>query len=219
MQGEGITALLTEFGRLLGAGQPPANWPGSMGQIVGAMADTTCRESLLAGFADALRSRGASRDGNSALLAALSGDSVAVCAMREQLAALFQSAQETAGDNSRDVTRRAVALALLAHADFRTVGETLLALVDPSQPVDVQARAIRALAGMHDERIAASLASAERFAAYSPVLREEVLSALLSGKQHLPGLIAAIESGAVSTGAIDSLRRRQLTEHRRSGTS
>ena len=58
---------------------------------------------------------------------------------------------------------------------------------------------------MHDERIAASLASAERFAAYSPVLREEVLSALLSGKQHLPGLIVAIESGAVSTGAIDSL--------------
>jgi len=40
---------------------------------------------------------------------------------------------------------------------------------------------------------------------------------MLSGKDHLPGLLAAVEAGAVPAGAIDSIRRKQLTEHQQAG--
>jgi putative membrane-bound dehydrogenase-like protein len=211
--GEGVTSLCSEVGRMLGAGQPDANWAKLVGQMLSANTSADSRDSLLAGFAEALRSRGANPNGGSGLYAALRGDISEIRATRDKLDALIQSALRTASDPACKIEHRLVALALLTHAEYAAVGEQLLALVEPAQPAEVQARAIRALAGMQDERIAAALLSAERFPSYSPVLREEVLSAMLSGKQHLPGLMAAIESGTVPSGAIDSLRRRQLTEH------
>jgi putative membrane-bound dehydrogenase-like protein len=211
--GAGVISLYAEVGRMLGAGQPGTSWSALIAQMVNASTKADCRASLLAGFADALRSRGADPDGGSVLYAALRGDANELRGTRDKLDALIHSALQTSGDSACEIEHRLVALALLAHADYLTVGEPLLALVEPAQPADVQARAIRALAGMQDERIAAALLAAERFPSYSPALREEVLSAMLSGKQHLPGLMAAIESGTVPPGAIDSLRRRQLTEH------
>jgi putative heme-binding domain-containing protein len=109
---------------------------------------------------------------------------------------------------------RGQSLALLAHADFATVGPGLLKLVDAQQSATVQSGAVRALSLMKDDQIAAVLLESERFRGYTPRLREEVLSAVLAGPQHTPGLLAALESGAVPPNAIDSLRRRQLTEHR-----
>jgi putative heme-binding domain-containing protein len=67
---------------------------------------------------------------------------------------------------------------------------------------------------MRDDKIATTLLEAERFKGYTPRLREEVIGAMLSNPQHLPGLLSALESGAVPPNAIDTLRRRQLTEHR-----
>ena len=48
-------------------------------------------------------------------------------------------------------------------------------------------------------------------------MRDEVLSALVSQSHHLPGLLAALEDGRVPIGAIDALRRRQLTGSRDEG--
>jgi putative heme-binding domain-containing protein len=109
---------------------------------------------------------------------------------------------------------RRLSLALLAHADFVTAGERLLELVDPAEPTTVQSGAVRALGLMRAPAIAATLLEAERFRGYTPRLREEVVGTLLASSQHLPGLVDALESGAVPANAIDSLRRRQLTEHR-----
>jgi putative heme-binding domain-containing protein len=128
--------------------------------------------------------------------------------------ALFQQALTTAQDSNQPAERRRVALGLVAQGNFAQTGDALLTLVDPRQPSEVQAAAVRALGLMRDERIAATLLDAQRFPAYTPRLREDVLSTMLSNPQHLPGLMTAIEAGTVPRGAVDSLRRRQLTEHR-----
>ncbi len=127
---------------------------------------------------------------------------------------MISIALATAVDSQRDASQRKSAVALLACAGFDAAGKTLLAMIDPQQPVEIQSAAIRALAGMSDPSISAALVSADRFAAYSPVVREEVLAAILSSKDHLPGLLAALESGGVPSGAIDPLRRQQLTGHK-----
>jgi putative membrane-bound dehydrogenase-like protein len=177
-------------------------------------ANFVCSAALLTGFADALRSRGAKRDGGSVLVAALKSDDKDTAIAKKNLAAMFDHAVQIAKDAARDPRDRAVALGLLAHADFASAGSTLLGLVDPRQPAEVQSKAIRALGGMADATISATLLNDEQFAAYSPALREEVLSAMLSSKEHLPGLLAALESGAVPATAVDSVRRKQLTEHK-----
>jgi putative heme-binding domain-containing protein len=67
---------------------------------------------------------------------------------------------------------------------------------------------------MTDPVISETLLAEDRFPAYTPQLRDEVLSAMLSSGQHLPGLLAALEAEIVPTSAIDSLRRKRLTDHR-----
>jgi putative heme-binding domain-containing protein len=73
---------------------------------------------------------------------------------------------------------------------------------------------VRALGEQRDDRVAGALLAAGRFATYTPTMRDEVLSALGSQSRHLPGLLTALEDGRVPTGAIDALRRRQLTGSR-----
>jgi putative membrane-bound dehydrogenase-like protein len=211
--GQSIEQLFGELGRLLGASQPSEAWSAAFAQILDSKRTTTERAALITGMADALRSRTANRGSDSVLTSVLSDDDTTSKRLRGQLAALVADAVAVATDTTRDSASRKTAIALLGHVEFSTAGDKLVALVDPAQPVDVQAAAVHALAGMPDTAISAALLSADRFAAYSPAVREEVLAMMFSTKSHLPGLLAAIETGAVPKGAVDALRRKQLTEH------
>ncbi len=204
---EGAVELFAKFGRLIGAGQPQPRWANTLRRIVRSHCDFAGKAALLDGFCAALRARDVNLTDGS-LLHAVVGDSDV------ELNDLLSLATQIALDVDRDVKLRSVAVRLLAHADEQFTSPPLLSLIDPTQPAEVQSAAIRSLAGMADGRIAPDLLSAERFATYTPAIREEVLSGMLSSNTHLPGLLAAIESGAVPAGAINSLRRKQLTDHK-----
>ncbi len=211
----GGAVLFSETGRLLGAAQPAEAWPGLIHRILQASSvDFDGKASLLAGLADALRNRGVARDTGAVLGTVVATGAANKDADSAALAVLYAKALDTARDAAQPVARRQIALALLAHAEFAQVGKDLLTLVDTQQPSEVQSGAVRALGGMTDPGISASLLTEDRFPAYTPALREEVLSAMLASNQHLPGLLAAIEAEIVPLSAIDSLRRKRLTEHR-----
>jgi putative heme-binding domain-containing protein len=211
----GGAALLAELGRLLGAAQAAAAWPGLVHKALMARSvDFEGRAALLTGLADALRNRGFAREAGAVLAAVLASGAATRDADSAALADLFSSALALAGDSAQPLARRQLALAFLAHAEFAQVGKDLMALVDTQQPSEVQSGAVRALGGMTDPTISATLLAEDRFPAYTPLLRDEVLSAVLSSPQHLPGLLAALEAGIVPGSAIDSLRRKRLTEHR-----
>lgn len=204
--------LWHELGRLLGASVGPERWAEVIRKAVRDWPKVKFQDqaAFIAGLADSLRTRGASKTG--AVLTDLASDSkFGDDDLRQGLASLVDQAQQIAVKNDAEDLDRRVALELLAHTDFATSGEALLTLVEAQQPSSVQSAAVRALGLMRDPRIAARLLEGRRFAAYTPKLREEVVSAVLSGSQHLPGLLDALESGAVPPNAVDSLRRRQLT--------
>jgi putative heme-binding domain-containing protein len=67
---------------------------------------------------------------------------------------------------------------------------------------------------MNDPQIAAHLLTAERFPGYTPVVRDEVISALLTSPQHHAGVLTALEQNVIPLGAIDSLRRKALIDSR-----
>jgi len=208
---EGGPQLYVEFGRLLGASRPSEFWGADLREILAADGQLARRAPLVAGMADSLRQRGTVRDDSSVISPLLHADNSSLA--QEQFRSLVTQALHAARDGAATISQRRMAIALLAHVDFASVSETLLALVDPQQPTEIQSAAIRALCGMQDERVAVELLAATRFATYTPAVREEVLAGTLSNKDHLPGLLAALEQGAIPPGVVDPLRRKQIMSH------
>ncbi len=209
------TELLIGLGRLQGAGRPREEWPGFIRLVVADRPGFAPEEqaALLTGLAEAVRGRLASTDSGDVLSAAIG----AVPEGRElgvSVRKLVASMKSTASNADATIEGRSAAVGLLAFADFDQAGETLLGLVDPGQAKALQVAAVRALGQQRDDRVAGELLGAGRFATYTPSMRDEVLSALGSQSRHLPGLLTALEDGRVPTGAIDALRRRQLTGSR-----
>ena len=203
--------LFSELGRLLGASQAKESWPIVVARILNrADLEFAFSAALLAGLSDAVRNSGAARDRKSTLdVFAPEGGK-----LRDGLDRLLTLSLERAVAREETPVIRQTALNLLAHADFNQAGKALLPLVVPSEPAIVQAGAMRALGSMTDPCIAEEMLEEDRFAAYTPTLREEVLSALLGSPQHAEGIVAALESGAVPLNAVDPLRRKRLTEHK-----
>lgn len=214
-QAAGTPELYSELGRLLGASQPKEAWPELIHKIIQIpVSEFEVSASLLTGLADALRNKGVARESGAVLAAVVAAAPGDRAADTGALTTIFSTALGFASDAGQPVARRQIALALLAHSDFALAGPRLLALVDTQQPSAVQSGAVRALGSMTDPAIATDLLAEERFAGYTPTLREEVLSAMLSSPQHLAGILAALENGAIPPSAIDSLRRKRLVESR-----
>jgi putative membrane-bound dehydrogenase-like protein len=206
-------ALYAMLGRLLGA-DPSNTVPSAiLVQILESDEDFARRAALLTGIAESLRRR-AESDHAASLGEILKGDDPDAARARQHLSNLLKAALRQAADATLAQDERAVAIRLLAHAEFETAGEPLLALVSPQQPRDVQSAAVHALAGMQDASISRELLAADRFAEYSPTVQEEIVAAMLASDYQIPGLLDALDAGAVPRGAINSLRRKQLTDHR-----
>jgi putative heme-binding domain-containing protein len=167
---------------------------------------------LLTGFAEAARPR--LNDAADLLTAMIGRPAAANGALHNSVYDLVAKMARTALDSYQPLAARQAAVGLLAFTDYEHGGTPLLRVIDSGPPAALQIAAVRALGLQHDDRVAASLLAPERFARYSPQLRDEVLSALFSQSRHLPGVLQAIESGAIKPSAIDALRRRQLSQNR-----
>ena len=212
----GATDLLGDLARLVGASQPASDWPAALQTLVAAVRPLpfAAQSATLVGFAEALRLRRGGATG-SALQAVLKEDTDD--SDQKFFAKLFAQALDTvhaAADTPGQAETRAAAIDLLADADPAIVGDTLLSLVDRRETPDVQQAAVRALRNLDDPSFAAHLLDADRFRGYSPPLREAVLAAMLAEPRLQAQLLTALESGSIPVGMVDSLRRRQLTEHR-----
>ncbi|MFM8251247.1 MAG: PVC-type heme-binding CxxCH protein [Planctomycetota bacterium] len=214
------TDLFYELGRLLGAGREPTAVVEVLRVILVREQPSEFSETaaLLVGLAESLRNRGLAKDAASIWQAVLPAAAVDLAPIRAALAAQLRQALAIAGDTNLvtapDQARRRVALQLLATSDFASSGAALLNLIQPRESSELQVLAIRALGLMTHPDIAAQLLAADRFPAYTPVVRDEVLAALLASSQHHAGLLQALEQNIIPLGAIDTLRRKTLLESR-----
>ncbi len=205
--------LFSELGQLVGAATNPDDQAAAVKAAIALVQshDFSAQAALLAGLADTFRLR--SGGAGSRLQTALAGQNGSTSDEQEFLKGLFATALKIAEDSQQDIGRRQVAIALLGDGDAPAVGEAVLALVDAKQPLDVQLGAVQALRNLREPALAGKLLEADRFSGYTPPVREEVLSSMLSQSPYLPELLAALESEAVPVGMVDSLRRSQLTGH------
>jgi putative membrane-bound dehydrogenase-like protein len=88
----------------------------------------------------------------------------------------------------------------------------LLALVDPAQPAPVQSAAIAALARLDEPQVAGAFL--DRWPAFTPVIRREVLPLLLARPERALTLMAAVERGAVLRSELTPTQMAFLRSHR-----
>jgi putative membrane-bound dehydrogenase-like protein len=218
---ERLNVFASELGRIIGAGQPKEALPDLLRELTAQRSDKDVPDAqfsltlaVVSGFAEGVRNRGIGTPTRSALTSLLDGESPDAKQTRETVATLFRKAASIIADPRASLGLQVSAAGLLAQADFFLAGDGLLKLLRNQQPLELQRAAVRSLALMPGTEAASAMIMAERWQAYTPPIREAILSALLSQPRHLPALLSALEGGALPGSAVDSARRTQLMQNR-----
>jgi putative membrane-bound dehydrogenase-like protein len=210
---ESLTPMMAELGRILAAAVPPERFGPTLQELVasGSSSDLPWEMSAASGFGDALKSRGIDTQDRPPLIALAEGGSTE---LRDALHNLFKRSSELALDNHQPLTLRLPAISLLGHAEYLTSGKTLEQLIEPQQPSEIQTAAIRALGQFANTNAAAALVTRERWNAYTPAVRDIVLSFVTANTNSLQTLFDAIDRSDVAAFTVNADRRNQLMKHK-----
>ena len=210
-------AVMQDLGQLFGAAQTPERCLDLIVQITGPDAESGWQPAALSGIAQGLRDRGFGRDGQSAFMRLLSADSPQARAAMRRVALVLSQSSAMALDDNAPADQRLVAIALLGHTDYASAGGTLESLLASQHPPEIQVAAVRALSRLPDRAAAASLVEPRRWRAFTPQVREAVLSALVTDEQQTLVLLDALEKGAITGTELGPSRRARLASHRNAG--
>jgi putative heme-binding domain-containing protein len=144
----------------------------------------------------------------------LFSDSAQAAAARQRIESVLRRSSTLALDEQAPADLRLAAIELLGHIDYSSAGRTLERLLAAQHPSGIQVAAVRALSRLPDRAAAASLVEQHRWLAFTPQLRETVLSALMTDERQLHVLLDALEQGAIAPAALGPSRRSRLTNHR-----
>ena len=213
---EGMSAMLVELCRIVGVSESPQKLSALLGEVAASTdaKDLLWEEASITGMADGLRTRGIATNGVSPLMTLAGGDSASALLTRSRILDLLRHAIQSARDDYQPLHQRLIALGLLSQTDFATSGKLLQELVDPRQPAEIQVASIRGLGQMADPAAGAALVTKERWASYTPPVRDAVLTRLLNQPELIKTLLTAIESGAVPAWGVNEDRRAQLMRHK-----
>lgn len=166
---------------------------------------------LLSGFAEGLRSSKGNVGEHSALMNTVGLDSSNT---RRRIDEMVKRAATIAADPTQPLNRRLVAIGLLSHGDFVSVGSALESSLNPNQPSEIQIAAVRALTQMPGTNGGTALVRKEHWNGYTPAVREAVLSAMTAQTNFVQALLSGIESGDVPPWTVNPERRNNLMKHK-----
>jgi putative heme-binding domain-containing protein len=129
-----------------------------------------------------------------------------------ELGKIAAKAGEIAANETAEPIRRSAALQLLAELPTGDTLRTMVQLMQPSQPKDIQIAAARGVAQNLEPRLAKQISSKETWSALMPASRELLLNALASKRDLAPILVSAIESGSIPAWNLNPNRKRAVLE-------
>jgi putative membrane-bound dehydrogenase-like protein len=206
--------VMQDAGQLFGAAESRERCLDLIVQITDPAAEFGWQPAALLGIAQGLRARGSGAEGRSALMTLLTGDAPEVRSATAHVDATLSRTAALALDDRAPVDQRLAAIALLGQTDAATAGDTLVRLLAPQHPADLQTAAVRAIVQLRDAPTASRLVDTSRWQSYTAQLREAVLSALMADDQQVMVLLDAVERDAVPATAVGPLRRSRLMNHR-----
>jgi putative membrane-bound dehydrogenase-like protein len=171
--------------------------------LLGKVKQPAVQLAILEGLGDGMRSRDASL-----------GEWLSKAAAKdvtERIGPFFSKAADSARNEKATPASRLAAVRLLGYGPFDVVGEPLAELLNPRSPVEVQAAALRALAGFSDRRVGPMLLAP--WDGYGPTLRREATEALFARGDRLTALLDAVEAKKVPAAHIEVARADALRKH------
>ena len=207
-------AVMQDLGQLFGAGQTPEQCLDLIIQITAPDAEFGWQPAALSGIAQGLRGRGLGQENRSAFMTLLSSDSPRARSARSRVEDVLSRSSTMALDANAPADQRLAAIRLLSHSDYSLAGTTLERLLAPQHPSEIQAAAVRALAQLPGRAAAASLVEPRRWLAFTPQIREAVLSVLVTDEPHTLILLDALEQRSITGTELGPSRRSRLTSHR-----
>ncbi|CAN5480630.1 hypothetical protein BH10PLA2_BH10PLA2_27900 [soil metagenome] len=91
------------------------------------------------------------------------------------------------------------------------IRDSLVALLQPDEPLPLQLSAIRALSSQSEKQVSELLLEAWNNA--GPAARREIVEAQFARRDRLAGLLKALETGTIKPVDLDPARRDQLKQH------
>jgi putative heme-binding domain-containing protein len=213
---EGRSAVMADLSYFFGLSQPPEKCLAFLNHITTNLQDSkrTWQFAAVKAVAEGLRSRGLARNGLSPLRSLVSDDSAEAVLGRSRLDELNAAAIETARNSSCELKARVLAVALIGEVGADGAESSLLSLLVPEEPIEIQAAAARACGQLPDLGPAKAMVARQRWRAYLPPVREAVLEVLMSEPRYLPILLDGLERGEIQSWTIEPARRRQLMQHK-----
>ncbi len=127
------------------------------------------------------------------------------------LPGIVQKAIADSQDTSLGTKQRANAIRALQSAHFAQVAPILEKLIGTNDQGELQAAAIDALASFTDPAVAWLLLA--QWGNYTPGVREQVLTALLSERERMKSLLKALEDGRIERSMMDPAKQTRLFNH------
>src|SRR5262249_20868262 len=126
--------------------------------------------------------------------------------------ALLKQAGALAVDPKKELADRLAAVRLLAHAPWDIAEPALTRLLAADALQDVRLAAVRALAAHPRAEVPALLMKS--WPSHTPAVRREVAEAMLRQPDRIRFFLKEVEAGRVKPGDLDTLRTRQLVNHK-----
>jgi putative membrane-bound dehydrogenase-like protein len=209
-------AVMQDLGGLFGASEPLERCLALVREIADPAADLSWQPAALAGVAAGLRTRSATSNEQSPLMALVAAATPQAREAHGRLVRLMERAGVFALRDDVAAEERLAAIDLLAQSTWSASGSTLLRLLEPQREAAIQIAAVRALGQLREPAAAASLLEPSRWQAYTPQVRDAVLSTFLSDERLVPVLLDAVSRRDIAVAALGASRWRRLTAHRNS---
>ncbi len=203
LQGEPGKAMLVDLARVVGA----RHVSDKVDQLLAAVAaiandgERAPAQQFVAALADGMKQSGVHFDARA----------VHATAAAALLKSLLDEARATSADTGAEADLRASAIALLGCFELVETKDTLVPLLDPREPAEVQTAAIAALAGYADPHVPEELLSAYKTSV--PDVRTRIAEALLSRDDWTLLLLTSAAEGRIDVAGIDASRRQLLLKH------
>ena len=128
-----------------------------------------------------------------------------------QLKLICVEARNQATQPAKPQPARLAAIRLLVLASYAEASATLIQLLKPTEPIEIQIAAVSTLAHFTDPGIAPELL--QHWADFPPAVRSEALTALLARPDRALALVKAVQSGTMQSNDLNTSQIKFLQRH------
>ena len=209
--------LFSQLGSLIAARQNP----GEIAKLLGALGGLKDPASVLGGMAKGLKLVNARNlrvpNAEAALSPFLNHPTEALqktawdAARYFELRAIVQRAIADSQNASLPTARRVIAVRALRGGQFPVVAPILRKLLEQQDQAELQLAAIDSLSSFDDPSISAALLGPWK--SFTPEIRQQVLSALMTERERMKTALKALEDGQIERALFDPSMRAKLFDH------